>query len=109
MLHPQLAWYIAGPVMGLCVIAIRLLFNARLGVTGGFSDVSVETVELDCVWETADDAIATISGTPFGPLVAGLPVADQDAVRASLAERLGCNVPGQVTIRTTANIARGVA
>jgi hypothetical protein len=41
--------------------------------------------------------------------VAGLPVADQDAVRASLAERLGCNVPGQVTIRTAANIARGVA
>lgn len=77
--------------------------------SGGFSDVSVETVELDCVWETADDAIATISGTPFGPLVAALPVADQDAVRASLAERLGCNVPGQVTIRTAANIARGVA
>jgi uncharacterized membrane protein YedE/YeeE len=39
MLHPQLAWYIAGPLMGLCVIAVRLLFNARLGVTGGFSDV----------------------------------------------------------------------
>jgi uncharacterized protein len=39
MLHSQLAWYIAGPVMGLCVIAIRLLFNARLGVTGGFSEV----------------------------------------------------------------------
>jgi hypothetical protein len=39
MLHAQLAWYIAGPVLGLCVVACRLLFNARLGVTGGFSEL----------------------------------------------------------------------
>jgi uncharacterized protein len=39
MLHDQLAWYVAGPVLGLCVVAIRLLFNARLGVTGGFSEL----------------------------------------------------------------------
>jgi uncharacterized protein len=37
MLHPQLAWYIGGPLLGLCVVAIRLLLNGRLGVTGGFS------------------------------------------------------------------------
>lgn len=39
MLHEQLAWYVAGPVLGLCVVACRLLFNARLGVTGGFSEI----------------------------------------------------------------------
>jgi uncharacterized membrane protein YedE/YeeE len=39
MLHPQLAWYIAGPLMGLCVIAVRLAFDARLGVTGGYSEI----------------------------------------------------------------------
>ena len=39
MLHPQLAWYIAGPALGLCVVACRLLFNARLGVTGGYSEI----------------------------------------------------------------------
>jgi uncharacterized membrane protein YedE/YeeE len=39
MLHEQLAWYIAGPILGLCVVAVRLLFNARLGVTGGFSEL----------------------------------------------------------------------
>ena len=39
MLHEQLAWYLAGPLLGLCVVAIRLLFNARLGVTGGFSEI----------------------------------------------------------------------
>jgi uncharacterized membrane protein YedE/YeeE len=38
-LQEQVAWYIAGPVMGLCVIAVRVLFNARLGVTGGFSEL----------------------------------------------------------------------
>jgi len=39
MLHDQLAWYIAGPVLGLCVVACRALFNGRLGVTGGFSEI----------------------------------------------------------------------
>ena len=39
MLHEQLAWYVAGPVLGLCVVVVRLLFNARLGVTGGLSEL----------------------------------------------------------------------
>jgi uncharacterized protein len=39
LLHGQLAWYVGGPVLGLCVIAIRLLFDARLGVTGGYSEL----------------------------------------------------------------------
>ena len=39
MLHSQLPWYIAGPVLGLCVVACRALFNARLGVTGGYSEI----------------------------------------------------------------------
>jgi uncharacterized protein len=39
MEHSQLPWFVAGPVLGLCVVAVRLLFNARLGVTGGFSEL----------------------------------------------------------------------
>jgi uncharacterized membrane protein YedE/YeeE len=39
VLHDQLAWYVAGPLLGLCVVACRALFNARLGVTGGFSEI----------------------------------------------------------------------
>ena len=35
----QLAWYVAGPLLGLCVVACRVLFNGRLGVTGGFSEL----------------------------------------------------------------------
>jgi uncharacterized membrane protein YedE/YeeE len=39
VLHEQLAWYIAGPLLGLCVVACRVVFGARLGVTGGFSEL----------------------------------------------------------------------
>src|SRR3954447_19144149 len=39
MLRDQLPWWIGGPVLGLCVVAIRGLMNGRLGVTGAFSDV----------------------------------------------------------------------
>jgi uncharacterized protein len=35
----QLPWWIAGPALGLCVVAIRGLLNARLGVTGAISEV----------------------------------------------------------------------
>lgn len=39
MLEHQIPWFVAGPVMGLCVVLCRALFNARLGVTGGFSEL----------------------------------------------------------------------
>src|SRR3954454_15555743 len=35
----QLAWWIAGPVLAVCVVACRVLFDGRLGVTGGFSEL----------------------------------------------------------------------
>ena len=38
-MREQLPWWIGGPVLGLCVVAIRGLLNARLGVTGAFSEV----------------------------------------------------------------------
>ena len=39
LLHSQLPWWIAGPLLGLCVVAMRWLMNERLGVMGGWSDV----------------------------------------------------------------------
>jgi uncharacterized protein len=52
MLNPQLAWYVAGPVLGLCVVAVRLIFNARLGVTGGYSSIvgAVQARRLEFDW-----------------------------------------------------------
>jgi uncharacterized membrane protein YedE/YeeE len=43
VLHSQLAWWIGGPILGLCVVAMRWLMNERLGVVAAFSDV-VDTV-----------------------------------------------------------------
>jgi uncharacterized membrane protein YedE/YeeE len=37
--HQQLAWYIGGPVLGLCVVAMRWLLNERLGATAAWADV----------------------------------------------------------------------
>jgi uncharacterized membrane protein YedE/YeeE len=37
--HAQLAWYVGGPVLGLCVVAMRWLLNERLGATGAWSEV----------------------------------------------------------------------
>lgn len=66
MLHDQLAWYIGGPALGLCVVAIRLLFNARLGVTGGFSAV----VERKLDWR-AFFLFGLIAGALVFALIAG--------------------------------------
>jgi uncharacterized membrane protein YedE/YeeE len=43
MLHTQLPWWIGGPVLGLCVVAMRWLMNERLGVVGAFTNV-IDTV-----------------------------------------------------------------
>lgn len=74
----------------------------------GFRDVVVDTVELDCIWETIDDAVATVTGTPFAPIVAALPDEGKERVRTRLAERLGGVGDGAVCLQTASNLARGV-
>src|SRR3954452_9295834 len=68
MLHHQLPWFVAGPALGLCVVAIRLLLNARLGVTGGYSAV----VERILDWR-ALFLVGLIAGAAVFALVAGGP------------------------------------
>jgi uncharacterized membrane protein YedE/YeeE len=68
VLHHQLAWYIGGPLLGVCVVAIRLLFNARLGVTGGFSAL----VERKFDWR-AWFLIGLVAGAAAFALIAGGP------------------------------------
>src|SRR3954452_14926582 len=68
MLHHQLPWFVAGPALGLCVVAIRLLLNARLGVTGGFSAV----VERKLDWR-AFFLFGLIVGAAAFALIAGGP------------------------------------
>jgi uncharacterized protein len=66
VLHHQLPWFIAGPALGLCVVAIRLLLNARLGVTGGYSAV----VERKLDWR-AWFLFGLIAGALVFALIAG--------------------------------------
>jgi uncharacterized membrane protein YedE/YeeE len=68
MLHAQIPWYIGGPVLGLCVVAVRLLLNARLGVTGGFSAV----VERVSDWR-AFFLLGIVVGAAAFALIAGGP------------------------------------
>jgi uncharacterized protein len=39
VVHQQLPWFVGGPILGLCVVAIRLLLNERMGITGAFTEV----------------------------------------------------------------------
>jgi uncharacterized membrane protein YedE/YeeE len=74
VLHDQLAWYIGGPVVGLCVVATRALLGERLGITGGYSSivesVSARRVGLD--WR-AFVLFGVIAGAVGYALIAGGP------------------------------------
>jgi uncharacterized membrane protein YedE/YeeE len=73
VLNPQLAWYVAGPLLGLCVIAVRLLFNARLGVTGGYSAIvdSVSHRSLSFDWRGWFVIGVLLGGTVFAVAAGG--------------------------------------
>ncbi|HEX4009346.1 MAG TPA: class I SAM-dependent methyltransferase [Solirubrobacteraceae bacterium] len=72
---------------------------------GGWRDVTVELVELECVWATRDAVLGTVFGTPFGPLIAGLTPVEHERFTGMLAERLGAAGDGEVRVRTAAHIA----
>jgi uncharacterized protein len=74
MLHHQLPWYVGGPVLGLCAIAIRLLYNERLGVSGGFSDIveRVRSRSLAFGWR-GWLVVGLVAGGALFALVAGGP------------------------------------
>jgi ubiquinone/menaquinone biosynthesis C-methylase UbiE len=75
-------------------------------VDAGFRDVVVETADMEAYWDRTEDAVETLTGTPFAPLVAGLALNDQAQVRALFARRLNPSPEGAVTVATVSNIAR---
>ncbi|HEY1465887.1 MAG TPA: hypothetical protein VGF11_02440, partial [Acidimicrobiales bacterium] len=80
---------------------------AELLDQAGLRDVGVERVELDAVWSTIDEALSTVLGTPFGPMVSSLSSLEQEHIRALLADKLAQSEDGTVVVRTMSNIARG--
>jgi uncharacterized protein len=74
VLHPQLPWFLAGPLLGLCVVAVRWLFGARLAVTGGFSEIveRLRARQLSFDWRAWFVLGVLLGGTVFA-LAAGGP------------------------------------
>lgn len=72
MFDDQLAWYIGGPALALCVVACRALWGARLGVTGGYSEIigKVERGSLSFDWR-GWFAIGILAGAALFLLLAG--------------------------------------
>jgi len=71
----------------------------------GLRDARVEVATVDSVWFSVDEAVSSLLGTPFGPLVSRPPPDRQHGVRASFAERLQPSGQGTVTVRTVSNTA----
>jgi ubiquinone/menaquinone biosynthesis C-methylase UbiE len=78
---------------------------AELIEQAGFHDVTVEVATVDAVWTSVDEAVRSLLGTPFGPLVSRLPPDRQHGVRATLAGHLQPSGQGTVTVRTVSNTA----
>lgn len=88
VLPQQLPWWVAGPGLGLCVVALHALANVRLGVSGGFLQLLlvVQRRPVDQPWRlwftgglVVGAALASVLGTGvalhgYGQLSQELPV-----------------------------------
>jgi SAM-dependent methyltransferase len=73
----------------------------------GLHDPVIETVTLTAAWPDIDHALATVLGTPFGPLFAASDPPTQGQILGVLADHLGVEGNGAVHVETTSHI--GVA
>ena len=74
MLNHQIAWYIGGPILGLCVVALRALINERLGITGGFANVVERVSDRSFAFNWRGFFVfGVIAGAAIFALVAGGP------------------------------------
>jgi uncharacterized membrane protein YedE/YeeE len=73
MSHQQLPWFVAGPALGLCVVACRLLLNGRLGVTGGYSELIGKLRARSLSWDWRGWFLigVILGGTLFAVLAGG--------------------------------------
>ena len=79
----------------------------QLLIGAGLRDVVVVTATVDAIWPSLDEAVSTLLGTPFNPLVAARPADEQQRVRAVLAKKFHQSGEGTIVVATTANTAVG--
>jgi hypothetical protein len=75
----------------------------------GFTDVLVRSEELELSWPSADEAVQGVTGTPYGPVIAGLDGAQQSEIMADVRRRVTGDDGNAVSHRTTAVLGRGTA
>lgn len=80
----------------------------ELLTTAGLREVTVETVELECGWDSGEDVVRAVSGTPFGPGLAAFGEPGRESALAALRERLAVAEGEPISFQTAANIARGL-
>ena len=74
MLNHQIAWYIGGPILGLCVVALRALINEPLGITGGFANVVERVSDRSFAFDWRGFFVfGLVAGAAIFALVAGGP------------------------------------
>ncbi len=75
----------------------------------GFRSVEISIIEQTIVWPDSESAAAGILGTPFGPIVEGLPTDRREALDRELGRRFAAPATEPVRRSTAAVVARGVA
>ena len=102
MLAVRCPWYVAGPLLGLLIVALRSAVNKPLGSLGGYIDVAEHALNPSRVGFSAFVLIGTVLG---GTLFAVLSGADSTALYAGL---LPASVPLQLGILTIAGLLMGI-
>ncbi|MEP6480178.1 MAG: methyltransferase domain-containing protein [Rhodoglobus sp.] len=74
----------------------------------GFDDIQVRDEHVLVRWDSLDDEVAGIFGTPFGPVVEALAPDRRDALLADLRERLAGSDGGTVEHDTVSVLASGI-
>lgn len=78
------------------------------GALAGFDDLDVRDEQLRVRWQSLDDEVHGILGTPFGPVVAAMAAERRRALLADLRGRLAGSDGGPVEHDTVSVVARGI-
>jgi len=82
---------------------------AEVLADAGFTAIETRIQNLTSTWPSRDTVVSAIFGTPYGPLVSGLPQEERDALLNELAAKFGESAQAPVTLSTSAVLAKAIA